>query len=89
MTTRQKLIDRLSALYPELPKEDIHEVVLQTFDHIGDELSKGNRVEIRGFGTLDVAKRKVVSGFKHASKNPQQRKVVQYKASKNILEEVN
>lgn len=89
MTTRQKLIDKLSEQYPELPKQDIYEVVLKCFDNIAEELSKGNRIEIRGFGTLDVVKRKVVSPFKHAAKSMQKRKVVQYKASKNILEEVN
>ncbi len=89
MTTRQKLIDKLSEKYPELSKQDVYEAVLECFDYIGEELSKGNRVEIRGFGTLDVAKRKVVSPFKHGSKTLEERKVVQYKASKNLLEEVN
>jgi nucleoid DNA-binding protein len=89
MTTRQKLIDRLSKIYPELSRQDIYEVVLGCFDNISEELSKGNRIEIRGFGTLDVVKRNVVSPFKHVSKSIQIRKTVQYKASKNILEEVN
>ena len=88
MTTRQKLIDRLQKLYPELLKQDMHELVVQSFDHIAEELSKGNRVEIRGFGTLDVAKRRVVSPFENCE-TPKERKIVQYKASKAILEEVN
>ncbi len=89
MTTRQKLIDRLETLYPELPKQDIYEIVLKSFDYVAEELSKGNRIEIRGFGALEVTKRKVVSPFKHVSQTPQERKVLQYKASKNILEEIN
>jgi len=89
MTTRQKLIDRLHQTYPELSPQDIYELVLKCFDNIGEELSKGNRIEVRGFGALDVTKRKVVSPFKHATKTMYERKVVQYKMSKNILEEIN
>ena len=89
MTTRQKLIDRLQDTYPELSKQDVHEMVLKSFDIIGDELTKGNRLEVRGFGSLEVSSRSVVSPFESASKSPQKRKVVQYKASKNILEEIN
>ena len=89
MTTRQKLIDRLHEAYPELTKEDIYEVVLKCFEYIGEELKSGNRIEIRGFGALETAIRRVVSPFSQDAKIINERRVVQYKASKNILEAIN
>jgi|GEM_PF-5330720 len=86
MTKRQKLIDNLSKKYKDLSKEDIHEVVVESFDYLLGELESNNRVEIRGFGALDTSERKVVSPF--SKKNLHTRKAIKYRASKNLLDEL-
>ena len=87
MTKRQKLIENLTQSQKDLSKEDMHEVVLASFEYISDELKKSNRIEIRGFGTLESGERKVSSPF--SNKDSHIRKTVKYKASKNLMEEVN
>lgn len=87
MTKRQKLIDNLMEGEKELSKEDMHEVVLECFDHMSDHLKAGNRIEIRGFGALETGERKVSSPF--SKKDSHTRKTVKYKISKNILDELN
>lgn len=87
MTNRQKLIDNLAKANPDLSKADVHELVTASFGYISDELAKGNRVEVRGFGTLEPSSRNVKSPFMKDSA-PSKRKTVKYKASKVLLEEI-
>lgn len=87
MTKRQKLIDNLMDGQSDLSKEDMHEIVLECFDHMSDHLKAGNRIEIRGFGALEPGSRKVSSPF--SDKDSHIRKTVKYKISKNILDELN
>jgi integration host factor subunit beta len=85
MTNRQKLIDNLAKANPDLSKADVHALVTTSFAHISDELTKGNRVEVRGFGVLEPSSRNVVSPFAKDSE-ASKRKTVKYKASKVLLD---
>jgi len=79
MSTRSELIDKLLKKNPEISGEDMAYIVSQSFDYIASELTKQNRVEIRGFGSFDVNKKKVVSSL--AKDSGSMRKVVHYKQS--------
>ena len=79
MATRSDLIDKLIQKNHEISGEDMSYIVAQTFDYIASELTKQNRVEIRGFGSFEVKNKKIVSSL--AKDSGAMRKVVQYKQS--------
>mgnify|MGYP003328906254 CR=1 FL=1 len=55
--TRSQLIARLVERNPHLTTDDIEKVVGTVFDEISDALSRGDRVELRGFGAFSVKER--------------------------------
>ena len=79
MSTRSELINKLVLRNPEISGEDMHYIVSECFDYIGLELAKENRVEIRGFGSFEVNKKRVVSSISKAGSV--MRNVVHYKQS--------
>lgn len=87
MTKRQKLIENIANSQKDLSLEDVHEVVLESFDFIANQIASGNRIEVRGFGALEPGERKVSSPF--SKKDSHIRRTVKYKISKNILDELN
>ena len=50
--TRSDLIDRLAYLHPKLQSKDAEMVVRVILDAMADTLARGDRVEIRGFGSF-------------------------------------
>lgn len=52
--TKSELIERLSLKYPELRAQDVEEAVKLMIEKICQSLEKGNRVEIRGFGSFSL-----------------------------------
>ncbi|MCY3878010.1 MAG: integration host factor subunit beta [Rhodobacteraceae bacterium] len=56
--TRSELIAQIAESYPELDSSVIQRVVETVFDEIADSLGRGNRVELRGFGTFAVRERR-------------------------------
>ena len=52
--TKSELILRLAELNPHLYQRDIERIVSTIFDEIADALSRGDRVELRGFGAFSV-----------------------------------
>jgi len=55
--TRSELITELAASNPHLLKADVELIVATVFDRITDALVRGDRVELRGFGTFTVKRR--------------------------------
>lgn len=55
--TRSELIARLAKDQPQFFQRDIEKVVVTLFDEITAALARGDRVELRGFGTFSVKKR--------------------------------
>lgn len=76
----------------ELPKGKVQAVLDGIINSIGDSLKSGDKVSFVGFGTFDVAKRDARTG-----RNPQTgasikipaRKVVRFKAGKQLKDSVN
>ncbi len=52
--TRSELITRLSSRFQQLAIQDVSISVALILNSIGDHLAKGDRVEIRGFGSFKV-----------------------------------
>lgn len=61
----------------ELTKKDTEKALKAFIDVITDELAKGEKVQLVGFGTFDVAERPARTG-----RNPQTKKEIQIPASK-------
>lgn len=55
--TKSELIQRLSERNPHLYQRDVERIVTTIFDEISAALSRGDRVELRGFGAFSVKAR--------------------------------
>jgi integration host factor subunit beta len=70
--TRSKLIERLAELNPKLRQRDVELMVTAIFEEMVAALSRGDRVELRGFGSFGVKHRGARVG-----RNPRSGAVVQ------------
>lgn len=52
--TKSELITRLAARFPQLVTKDAELSVKMIIDAMAKNLSKGQRIEIRGFGSFDL-----------------------------------
>mgnify|MGYP003389515353 CR=1 FL=1 len=55
--TKSELIACLAEQNPHLYQRDVEKIVTTVFDEITSALSRGDRVELRGFGAFSVKKR--------------------------------
>ena len=55
--TKSELILRLAEKNPHLSHRDVERIVTAIFDEITTALSRGDRVELRGFGAFSVKRR--------------------------------
>lgn len=60
--TKSELIERLTMKYPDLRAQDVEEAVKLMIERICQSLEKGNRVEIRGFGSFSLHYRESRTG---------------------------
>jgi integration host factor subunit beta len=63
--TKSELVERLLARHPHLYKRDIETIVNIIFGQTAAALGRGDRVELRGFGTFSIKHRKA-----HIGRNP-------------------
>ncbi|MEM8878733.1 MAG: integration host factor subunit beta [Pseudomonadota bacterium] len=59
---KSELVQRLAAANPHLYQRDIELIVNTVFDEIIAALAKGDRVELRGFGTFSTKVRPARTG---------------------------
>jgi len=64
-TTRKELVNEISEAL-RLKKTQIYPIIDTLFDVMRDNLTEGNRIEIRGFGALEIKDTKP----KPAARNP-------------------
>ena len=57
---RSDLIIRLCDLYPKLSRKEVDALVKSFFGAIVNNIAKGNRIEVRGFGCFSLKKRRAV-----------------------------
>ena len=55
--TKSELTDRIAELKPHLYQTDVERLIAAIFDEISKALSRGERVELRGFGAFAVKRR--------------------------------
>ncbi|MGH6969371.1 MAG: integration host factor subunit beta [Stellaceae bacterium] len=55
--TKSELIQRLAERNSHLYQRDVERIVSTVFDEIAAALSRGDRVELRGFGAFSVKRR--------------------------------
>jgi integration host factor subunit beta len=60
--TRSDLIAELAASNPRLRGVDLELIVMTVFDRITEALARGQRVELRGFGSFSVKRREAPTG---------------------------
>jgi len=60
--TKRGLIDELVALYPRFSRRDAEVMVNAVFESLAEALRRGERIEIRGFGSFVVKQREARDG---------------------------
>jgi integration host factor subunit beta len=76
--TKSELILRLAEKNPHLYQRDVERIVSTIFEEISAALSRGDRVELRGFGAFSVKTRDARTG-----RNPRTGETV-YVAQKSV-----
>ena len=59
---RSELVQKLCSDFPDLSQREVENVVSALFDSITDQLAKGGRVELRGFGAFSTRQRDARTG---------------------------
>ena len=59
---KSELTLRVAEIYPHLYQRDVEAIVNRLLDEIGDAMGRGDRVELRGFGTFSVKQREARIG---------------------------
>jgi|TARA_B100001971_G_C18206652_1_gene548055 integration host factor subunit beta len=75
--TKSELITYLAEENPHLYQRDVERIVTTIFDEIASALSRGDRVELRGFGAFSVKQRDARIG-----RNPRTGEAVQVDAKR-------
>ena len=89
---KSKIIDNLSDNYPNFLKKDLEKFLNIFFNEIKQTLNRGERVELRGFGSWSVHTQKA-----RISRNPKtgekietpQKKTIHFKMSKDLFKKIN
>ena len=76
---RSELLQKLCDLHPNLLRKDIEKILEIIFLEFSEALYRGENIEIRGFGTYKIIKRKARQG-----RNPKNSETVQIPAKKAI-----
>jgi len=90
--TKSELIEQVASKVNNFSRKDIEVIVDTLFDSMSDSLSKGDKVEIRGFGSFKIKERDGRQG-----RNPKSgeniyidsKRVPFFKAGKEIRERIN
>ena len=75
--TKRDLIEEVVRLYPRYSRRDAEVMVNAVFDSVAEALRRGDRVEIRGFGSFVVRSRQAREG-----RNPKTGAAVAVKAKR-------
>lgn len=90
--TKSELVHKLNQQFPDMPLRQVEKAVDIVFGEISSALSKGNRVELRGFGAFSVRYRE-----RRMGRNPRTGEKVEvegkfvpfFKAGKGLRERIN
>jgi len=68
--TKSELIVRLKQRQSHLSIEDVVTTTRHLIDHLSDALARGQRIEVRGFGSFDVRYRRPRFGHNPKTREP-------------------
>ncbi len=89
---KSELIQRISAANPHLYHRDVERIVNVIFEEIVNALSRGDRVELRGFGAFTVKHRPAREGRNPRTGEPvpvQEKYVPFFKTGKELRDKLN
>lgn len=89
---KSELIQKISADNPHLFQRDVERIINVIFDEIIDSLSRGDRVELRGFGAFTVKHRAARQGRNPRTGQPvfvDEKFVPFFKSGKELRERLN
>ncbi len=90
--TKSELIEAVAAKVSNFSRKDIEVIVDTLFDSMSTSLSKGDKVEIRGFGSFKIKEREGRQGRNPKSGENifiESKRVPFFKAGKEIRERIN
>ena len=89
---KSELVHKLCNAYPNIIRKDIEKILDIIFLEITEALSRGENIEIRGFGTYKIIKRKARLGRNPKNSEPVQipaKKALKWKMSKILYNRLN
>jgi integration host factor subunit beta len=89
---KSELVQAIAEKNPHLYQRDVENIVNAIFDEISDALSRGDRVELRGFGAFSVKNRPARVGRNPrtgVSVNVEEKWVPFFKTGKELRERLN
>ncbi|GAB4229187.1 MAG: integration host factor subunit beta [Kiloniellaceae bacterium] len=90
--TKSELIQHIADMNPHLYHRDVERIVTTIFDEISEALSRGDRVELRGFGAFSVKRREARVGRNPrtgTAVNVSEKHVPFFKTGKQLRERLN
>ncbi len=87
--TKAELVEKVSDKVDGLTKKQTEVIINTIFDSVKDALSKGDKIEIRGFGSFKIRSRKEREGRNPKTGSPVSvpaKKVPFFKAGKELKE---
>lgn len=88
---RKELVTEIASR-SQLTQKDVDKVLTNFFDIVGDTLTKGDKIQIAGFGTFEVREKKARTGKNPRTGEPMEiaaSKAPAFKAGKLLKEKVN
>ena len=89
---RSELLQKFCNQYPQLLRKDVEKILEIIFFQMSEALSRGENIEIRGFGTYRTIKRKARIGRNPKNSQPVQipeKKAIKWKMSKIFFSRLN
>ena len=89
---RSELIQKIADENPHLYQRDVERIVNTVFEEVTDAMSRGDRVELRGFGAFSVKKRDARVGRNPRTGKPvnvDEKFVPFFKTGKELRERLN
>ena len=76
---KSELLQKICNLHPNVLREDVEKIFKIIFFEFTEALSRGENIEIRGFGTYKIKERKARTG-----RNPKNSEIIQIPEKKAI-----
>ena len=89
---KSKLLKKISSNYPNFLKKDLEKFTNIVLNEIKEDLKRGDRVELRGFGifSTNIQKARISRNHKTGEKvNTPKKKTIHFKMAKEMFKKLN